>query len=298
MKERIGLADVDGHNWPSLPLMKISAYHKSHGDEVEPWFPMSKYDKVYMSKVFTSSPDIETPIYADEVVRGGTGYFYPDGGPPLPKEIEHIYPDYGLYGKLTQGVAFGFLTRGCPRNCGFCIVSKKEGWASYQVADLSEFWRGQREIKLLDPNILACKDRENLLRQLAESRAAVDFTQGLDIRLVDGVESLLLKVKVKMLHFAWDNPEQDLRPYFKKFKKKSGLPRQKMGVYVLTNFDSTHEQDLERVYTLRDLGYDPYVMIYEKETAPKETRLLQRWVNNKIIFGSCPTFDEYDPRKG
>lgn len=298
MKERIGLADVDGHNWPSLPLMKISAYHKRRGDEVEPWLAISRYDKVYTSKVFTSSPDIETPIYAEEVVRGGTGYFYPDGGPPLPEEIEHIYPDYGLYGKLTQGVAFGFLTRGCPRNCPFCIVSKKEGRASYKVADLSEFWRGQHEIKLLDPNILACRDRENLLLQLADSRAAVDFTQGLDIRLVDGVESLLAKVKVKMLHFAWDNPEQNLRPYFEKFKAKSGLPRQKMGVYVLTNFNSSHEQDLERVYTLKELGYDPYVMIYEKETAPRETRLLQRWVNNKIIFRSCPTFEEYDPRKG
>lgn len=295
---RIGLIDVDGHNWPSIPLMKISAYHKRRGDDVEEWFPMSHYDKVYMSKVFATSQDVETVIYADEIERGGTGYFYPDGGPSLPEEIEHIYPDYGLYESTTKGKAFGFLTRGCPRNCPFCIVSKKEGASAHRVADLSEFWRGQREIKLLDPNILACVEREALLRQLADSGAAVDFTQGLDIRLVEGAEKLIADIKVKRLHFAWDNPEQNLRPYFEKFKQKSGLPYWKMGVYVLTNFNSSHEQDLERVYYLRELGYDPYIMIFEKETAPRETRLLQRYVNNKLIFRSCAKFEDYDPKRG
>ena len=164
--------------------LKISAYHKAKGDEVEPWFPMNHYDKVYMSKVFPGSADVDTVIYADEVERGGTGYFYPDGGPPLPEEIEHIFPDYGLYPEAAAGRAYGFLTRGCPRQCGFCIVGKKEGTVSRQVADLSEFWNGQREIKLLDPNILACKDRERLLGELAASGAWVDFTQGLDVRLI------------------------------------------------------------------------------------------------------------------
>lgn len=295
---KIGLVDVDGHNWPSLPLMKISAYHKKRGDAVERWFPMSHYDKVYMSKVFTFTPDIETVIYADEIERGGTGYFYPDGGPTLPEEIEHIYPDYSLYEETTKGTAYGFLTRGCPRNCGFCIVSKKEGQASRQVADLGEFWRGQREIKLLDPNILACRDRERLLKQLIDSGARVDFTQGLDIRLIEGVEDLVAAVKVKRLHFAWDNPEQNLRPYFESYKKKTTLPYWKLGVYVLVNYNSTHEQDLERVYFLRELGFDPYIMIFEKETAPREARLLQRWVNNRLIFRSCPCFEDYDPRRG
>ena len=295
---KIGLIDVDGHNWPSLPLMKISAYHKARGDEVETWFPMNRYDRVYMSKVFTASRDVDSVIYADEIERGGTGYFYPNGGRPLPEEVEHIYPDYGLYPERTKGKAFGFLTRGCPRNCGFCIVSKKEGRVSRQVADLSEFWRGQREIKLLDPNILACTERERLLKQLADSGAWVDFTQGLDIRLIEGAEELVSSIKVKRVHFAWDNPEQNLRPYFEAFRKKTELPYWKLGVYVLTNYNSSHEQDLERVYTLRELGYDPYIMIYEKETAPRETRLLQRWVNNRIIFRSCARFEDYDPRRG
>lgn len=295
---KIGLIDVDGHNWPSLPLMKISAYHKARGDEVEPWFPINHYDKVYMSKVFTGSADIDSVIYADEIERGGTGYFYPDGGPPLPEEIEHTFPDYGLY-QATAGRAYGFLTRGCPRQCEFCIVGKKEGTISRQVADLSEFWNGQREIKLIDPNILACKERERLLQELADSGAWVDFTQGLDIRLIEGIEDLVTAIKIKRIHFAWDNPEQDLRPQFEDFKKKSGLTDyRRLGVYVLTNYNSSHEQDLYRVYTLRDLGYDPYVMVYEKETAPRETRLLQRWANNRIIFRSCPRFEDYDPRRG
>lgn len=64
-------------------------------------------------------------------------------------------------------------------------------------------------------------------------------------------------------------------------------------VYVLTNFDSTMEENLYRIYTLRDLGYDPYVMVYDKLNAPKEIRRLQRWCNNKIIFKKCPDFKDY-----
>ena len=125
----------------------------------------------------------------------------------------------------------------------------------------------------------------------------MDFTQGLDIRLIEGVEDLVTAIKIKRIHFAWDNPEQDLRPYFEKFRKRCDLNYSKLGVYVLVNFNSTQEQDLERVYFLRDLGYDPYVMVYEKETAPREIKLLQRWVNNRLIFRSCPRFENYDPRR-
>lgn len=168
------------------------------------------------------------------------------------------------------------------------------------VADLSEFWRGEKEIKLLDANLLACPDWERLLGQLAASGATVDFTQGLDIRLAtpEKVEALNC-VKTKMLHFAWDNPEDDLAPYFKRFVECTSVKdNRKRRVYVLTNYGSTKEQDLYRIYTLRDLGFDPYVMIYEKPTAPQETRKLQRWVNNKRIFWSVRDFEAYDPKYG
>jgi hypothetical protein len=137
------------------------------------------------------------------------------------------------------------------------------------------------------------------LQQLIESGAWVDFTQGLDIRLVtERNTELLRRVKVKNIHFAWDNPKQDLSGHFQRFKELSGIDYRKLGVYVLTNFDSTHEEDLHRIYTLRDLGYSPYVMIYDKANAPRETRLLQRWVNNRIIFKTVPRFEDYDARRG
>lgn len=303
---KIGLWS-DCHNFPSLPLMKLSAYHKSLGDTVENYISQNHYDLVYASKVFSSTPDIDDSgaVMADEVRKGGTGYcisvengreiFDKDKNIPLPKEIEHIYPDYDLYPDYTYAV--GFLTRGCPRACDFCVVANKEGRCSKQVADLSEFWRGQKEIKLLDPNILACKDYERLLIQLAESGAKVDITQGLDIRLTnpDNI-ALLNNIKTPALHFAWDNPKEDLTEHFKKFaeltKVKSDRNRT---VYVLTNFGSTFEEDLYRIYTLRDLGYSPYVMIYQKENAPKKTRQVQRWCNNRWIFRSTKTFEEYRP---
>ena len=178
-------------------------------------------------------------------------------------------------------------------------MAAKEGRRAYKVADLSEFWRGQKNIKLLDPNILACGERSDLLGQLADSGAWVDFTQGLDIRLMNTETADIIKrIKVKMLHFAWDNPNDDLTEKFACFKSITGIDRRRLGVYVLTNYDSTHEQDLYRVYTLRDLGYDPYVMIYDKRNAPRRTRLLQRWVNNKIIFRSTERFEDYNPKLG
>ena len=293
MTIKIGLVDVDSHNFPNLCLMKLSAYHKARGDQVGWWDPQSHYDLVYKSRVFTDtySKDTITVTNADEVIRGGTGY---GPGPNLPDEVEHTYPDYSLYPQFSD-TAYGFLSRGCPRNCGFCIVSGKEGRRSRKVADLSEFWDGQKEIKLLDANLLACPDHEALILQLAESRAWVDFSQGLDIRLItpDNV-ALLNQVRTKAVHFAWDNPNEDLTGYFQRFLELTAIKSsRRRRVYVLTNYGSTHEQDLYRVDTLRQMGYDPYVMVYERPTAPKITRQLQRWVNNKQIFYTVQNFADY-----
>ena len=290
----IGLIDVDGHNWPNLALMKLSAYHKRCGDAVEMWNGLKHYDRVYMSRVFddTYTRDMPYCISADEIIRGGTGY---DIKSRLPDEVEHVYPDYELYG--VRGEAYGYLTRGCPRACAFCIVSEKEGRASKKVADLSEFWRGQRVIKLLDPNLLASCDAVALLQQLAESGAYVDFTQGLDARLLtpDNIKALN-HVKIKMLHFAWDfmnETDAVLRGLELYAKIGAVKDERKRRVYVLTNFDTAHSDDLYRVETLRKMGYDPYVMIYNKPSAPRETRRLQRYVNNKIIWRSCESFEKY-----
>lgn len=298
---KIGLIDVDGHHFPNLALMKLSAWHKRQGDEVEWWWGFGQYDRLYLSKVFdeTYSPDIPEPFNATEIIKGGTGYGLDS---KLPDEVEHTFPDYSLYPKLTgfggpvkEQTAFGFLTRGCPRGCPFCIVAGKEGRQSVKVADLSEFWRGQGNIELLDPNLLACPERMSLLEQLADSKAKVNFNQGLDIRLTTPeIAAALGRIRVKRLHFAWDNPCDDLRQHFLNFNE--WYPRKSpsgKAVYVLVNFDSTMEENLYRIYTLRDLGYDPYVMVYDKPNAPTEIKRLQRWCNSKFIFRSCTEFENY-----
>lgn len=289
----IGLIDVDGHHFPNLALMKISAWHKSKGDHVEMCFPFQHYDRIYQSKVFddTYSQDIDYFPNSDEIVKGGTGYGLEN---VLPEEIEHIMPDYELYS--ISDTAYGFLTRGCPRHCPFCIVGDKEGLTSRKVSDLSEFWNDQKYIKLLDPNLLACSDRIDLLKQLRDSNAYIDFTQGLDIRFMDRESAEIINnIKVKDIHFAWDNANNDLTD---KFARYAEITTHKVHgaygtVYVLTNYHSDMHENLYRIYTLRNLGYDPYVMIYDKPHAPREIKRLQRWCNNRIIFKSCRDFKDY-----
>lgn len=299
---KVGLIDVDGHNFPNLPLMKLSAHHKRKGDAVEWYNPLLAwkypYDRVYMSKVFTFTPDYLHPVNAQEIIHGGTGYFYPDGGQSLPVEIEHIFPDYSLYPEWTKDTAYGFLTRGCPRGCGFCIVGDKEGRRSRKVADLSEFWHDQKNIKLLDPNMFACCEWPELSEQLIDSEAWIDFTQGCDIRIMtEEMAGMIKKMKIKQIHFAWDRYEDKNKiiPKFRMFKELTGWDYRKMTVYVLTGYNTTIEQDLERIYALRDLGYSSYVMIYDKYKRKKKDTLVrvQRWVNSRYAFMACKYFEDY-----
>lgn len=192
------------------------------------------------------------------------------------------------------------MTRGCPRGCSFCHVAAKEGRKTYKVADLNEFWNGQPNIVLCDPNIIACSEWESLLGQLVDSRAWVDINQGIDIRLMtDEKAEALKKLKIKNIHFAWDRYEdkEKILPRFKMFKDITGIDERKLTVFCLTNFDTTFEQDLDRVYTLRDLGYTPYVMVYNKDNmkSTSKVRRLQQWVNNRIAFAKCERFEDFRP---
>lgn len=311
MKAKIGLI-TDSINFPSLPCMKISAYHKSLGDSVE--FVTNffeKYDKVYISKVFNLPhiADINYIPQADEVLYGGSGYaieiingkeiFHKELDKALPKEIEMQYPDYDLYGNQYKDTAYGFLTRGCPNNCDFCVVAKKEGLCSHKVADLTNFWSDQKNIKLLDPNILACKDREDLIKQLIKSNAKIDYTQGLDARLIDDdIAKLICQTKIEMIHFAFDliKNEQKILNGLKIFAKYCNKNEREKRVYILTNFNTTLEEDWYRVKKVKELGYTPYVMIYQKGTHPQFLTDLQRWSNNMFLHRST-SFADYIPRK-
>jgi len=282
--------------------MKLSAWYKSLGHSVELLKPadvlgginlFTPYDKLIGACVFTDNMPIVLALREQGAEIAGCGT---DDKRTLPDEIEHIYPDYSLYG--IENTAYGFLSRGCPRGCPFCIVAGKEGKQSRKVADLSEWWSGQKEIKLCDPNLLACPEHMDLLAQLADSKAKVDVNQGFDARLLTPqVIEAMNKVKFGVIHFAWDNPKDKIvQDKLLMFSELSNLGKdnyRKKKVYCLTNYWSTFEQDLYRVYWLRDNGYDPYVMIYDKPHASQQLRHLQRWVNNKVIFRASERFEEY-----
>ena len=313
---KVGLWN-DSTHFPNLCSMKISAFCKATGDETELWDETHNYDLIFASKIFTESKE---PNFGNKpVIRGGSGYNLHN---KLPHHIEHIYPDYSLYPNFKA--ALGVLTRGCPRvnhaisKGGFCLTPDKDGCRTRKVADLSEFWRGQDEIYLLDQNILAASERKDLLQQLADSKATIIFDGGMDVRYMnDELIEMFRTIKVADYHFAWDDPRENLAGKFE-FVSNSGLIRKdRCGVYVLTNFWSNTEQDLYRIYTLRKYGYVPYVMIYDKQKFVhdngkwrkgvesvftteqlrqfKTCQHLQRWCNNRALIKKIPNFTDYEP---
>ena len=283
------LMDVDS-KIPNLALMRISTYHKQRGDCVklgyEPLFDSP--DLCYASKIFDYTPE---PEYMPdcETLKGGTGYDL-DAKLELPN-YDRIMPDYSLYG---CDYAIGRFTRGCPNRCPWCVVPKMDGNEVRHVADLSDFWDGQKVVRLLDDNIMA--DADEFVRDCEQlSRAGVHVIwEALDIRLVtDETARALASVKQeKSIHFAWDGHSQDdAVPRGIETLKRNGIKPWRLMFYVLVGFNTDRDYDLHRIYTLRDMGANPFVMPFDR--SDRYQKNLARWCNNKFVFKSTPRFEDY-----
>ena len=291
----IGLVDVDGKRHPNLALMKIAAYHKAQGDHVE-WADalFGEYDRVYKSKVFTFTPD-DTRVFNCEVVRGGTGYGIYD---PLPDEIDRMQPDYSIYPDIDSKTAYGFLTRGCPNKCKWCIVPKKEGPVRpyMDVDDIAI--DGRTNLILMDNNVLASEYGIEQIRKIVARGYRVDFNQALDARLVtDEVAQLLAQVKwLKRIRFGCDTKAQVAQcgkavELIDKYGYK--------GEYFFYCILMGDEQEcLNRINHWRNKGhrYMPYAQPYRdftgKFTPPHWQRDMARWCNRKELLMTCE-YEEY-----
>ncbi|MCK5012207.1 MAG: hypothetical protein KAS66_00145 [Candidatus Omnitrophica bacterium] len=214
--DNILLIDADS-KIPNLALMKISTYYRDRGHNITLWrfgfsgynrgrkgrktITAAKYDKVFVSVIFRCNRDIIKVVSCDHVDIGGSGY---DIKKKLPPEIDCCPPDYSIYPE--NRTSYGFITRGCIRNCGFCIVPEKEG-RIYKETDLDSIIEHDR-VEFLDNNILAYRDHKAILQRLIDKKIKCSFSQGLDIRLVDDENARLLsriKHYIKPYTFAFDN---------------------------------------------------------------------------------------------
>lgn len=297
---RILLIQVDG-KMPNLALMKIGAYHASKGNKVS--WAFANPDEVYVSCVFSKNLPHAKGIkhyYPDAKFHiGGPALGYPNS---LPKEIEHVMPDYSLYPDIDYSL--GFITRGCIRNCPFCIVPQVEG-AFREYEHPSLFCNPNfNKVVLLDNNLLASRFLFEDLNWIREQGLKVCFNQGLDARLVTEknaailaeMRSYNLNFNHRTYYFAWDLMENETE-VFRGLNRmiESGIRPTSLMVYMLVGFNTTHKEDYYRFKKLRELSADPFVMVYNNRKDDRWIRHFARWVN-KRIYKKCALadYDRYD----
>lgn len=321
---KIGLIDVDGHGmrkkrgamvYPNLALAKIAAYHKRLGDTVEWYEPLfsSGYDKVYAAKVFSFTPDYEYPIQAKEVIKGGTGY---DIHSLLPAEIDDIQPDFSIYENVPADTSFGFLTRGCPNKCFWCIVPRKEGEIK-QYWDVDKVANGKKKLVLMDNNILAAGYYaiEQLDKIIARGYH-IDFNQALDARLVNAEFAERL-AKIKWIHsrirFGCDTTAQIAQCQRAMDLIHSYGFRGEFFLYTMIGGKNDFRECYERINYWREkllafrkthesYAVYPYAQPYRDPTGrtaevPQWQKDMAQWCNKRMIFCSVP-FEDFSPRKG
>ena len=318
----IGLVDIDGHakkkKWgatiyPNLALCKIARWHRQQGDVVEWASPLSHYDVVYMAKVFNFSPDDLTCYDAGRIVRGGTGY---DIHSQLPDEIDRLQPDYSIYPNLPKDTAYGFLTRGCPNRCPWCVVPRKEGKIRpYMDCDEIAI-EGRTKLVLMDNNILAAGDYAiEQLEKIIHRGYRVDFNQALDARLVDDrFACLLAQVKWidRRIRFGCDTHGQ-----IAECERAIGLIngygyRGEYFLYTMIGGKSDFRESFERVnywwkrnQELRR-NHKPNIYAYAQpyrdpnnpnSYPPQWQKDMAGWCNKRAHF-VAHSFEDFEPRKG
>lgn len=310
---KIGLIEVDGHKFPNLALMKLSAYHKQQGDEVEWATPFCHYNRIYMSKVFNYTPDDHYIYDADEIIKGGTGY---DITSKLPENVERLQPDYSIYPGIDNKTAYGFLTRGCPNKCAWCVVPRKEGKIQPYM-DVEEIAIDSRtNLVLMDNNILAAGDYAlQQLEKILKNGYRVDFNQALDARLVnDRFAKLLSKIKWidRRIRFGCDTHAQ-IEQCEKAISLINGYGyKGEYFIYTMLGgnndfqecYERTHywwlrnhelrQKHLPNIYIHSQPYRDP---INPKHIIPQWQADMARWSNKKELFQVCE-FAKYEPRKG
>jgi len=271
---KIGLIDIDS-KIPNLALMKLSAYHKSKGDDVEWWKGTlfhSQYDKVYASKVFDFSKlPYDLP---KDIDIGGSGI---DINKKLPDEVEQESPDYTIYPDCDYSIQL--FSRGCYRKCKFCIVPEKEGNINPVIP--MKLNPNGKWIRVLDNSFFANPNWKEAVKYLKETNLPV-FFESIDARILKKEQAIELNnIKLyKQIHMAWDNPEDDIDWFW----ITDLVSAYKIMVYILIGYNTTRQDDMYRVQLLRALNIDPFVMPYNKHD-PYQKRFA-RWVNHKAIFKS------------
>ncbi len=303
---RIGLIDIDNTHFPNIALGKIASYHKAQGDDVEWVEPMYwDYDLVYASKIFTFTPDIER-IFPCEVIRGGTGY---DIHSRLPDEIDRLQPDYSIYPNVDGKSAYGFLTRGCPNRCRWCIVPSKEG-NIHAYMDIDEITLGGKRtnITLMDNNILACDYGIAQLEKIADKGYRIDLNQGNSARLVnDEIARLFAKIRWidSMIRFAADTPYQlkEVDSAMARIDKyRVAMGKTPMQYLVYTMIDGSLEECYERLSywqgnkRMRIMAQPFRDFNNPNQIIPQWQKDMAHWANRRELWASCD-FRDFSPRK-
>ena len=300
-KQNIGLLAVDS-TFPNLALMKISSYHKAKGDHVEWYTPFEQYDIVYMSKIFSFTPDYGLVMAnAKQIVKGGTGY---DIYSKLPDEIEFVTPDYSIYPSIDHKTAYGFLTRGCPNKCKWCVVPCKEGSIKpyMDVDDVAV--DGRTNLVLMDNNVLACDYGLDQIQKIIDRKYRVDFNQALDARLVtDDIAKLLSQVRwIDCIRFGCDTPKQiaECERAMELVNMYKGRPAQYL-MYTMIDKDineAYHRLSYFRKYKNVRVVAQPFRDIDNPhQIIPQWQKDMAHWSMRRVYWASCD-FKDFEVRKG